>query len=315
MDSKSLSHNREALEQSTHPRIARYHASRFPAGVEILDGTAGMGVDAMAFADRGSVVALENDPVKFEFAFLNVPGTVIQADVAEYLKDHSPEYLWLDPGRRTSDGRRIIKLDEYQPSPFRLLGAIENARLAGVKCSPITSDEELESIGRRVEFVSYGRECREAVCWNGTSFINEGFFAVLLTETEEFVLPRFELEETVEFPDGWLVEADPAAIRAHCLGNFGLPGVGDSNGYLSSTEKVESPWLRNYKVHHAGSADLKKTRAVLREKGLRVFEVKQKGANLEPAKVMRELKTEGDPVSLIAYRVGKSVKFILASAA
>jgi hypothetical protein len=315
MNPKSLSHNREALEQSTHPRIARYHASRFPAGVEVLDGTAGMGVDAIAFAERGSVVAVENDPVKFEFTRQNVPGKALLANITEYLAEHSPEYLWLDPGRRTDQGRRITKLSEYQPSPLELRESLQNARLSGVKCSPITSDEELESIGRRVEFVSYDRECREAVCWNGRSEIEEGFFAVLLTETEEHVLPRRELEEFVDFPSEYLVEADPAAIRAHCLGNFGLPGIGDSNGYLSSWEKVESPWLRNYKVHHVGSADIKRTRAVLREKGFRVFEVKQKGANLEPTKVMRELKTDGDPVSLIAYRVGKSVKFILASAA
>ena len=95
-------------------------------------------------------------------------------------------------------------------------------------------------------------------------------------------------------------------------GNFGLPQLGDSPGYLTGDNTVSSPWLRPYEVLYRDSSDFKRIKEFLRSNRLRVFEVKQRGAGVDPSSIIKQLKTEGEPVSLIAWRVEKSVRYAVA---
>jgi hypothetical protein len=314
---QTLRFDRESMEQATHSAIASYHASKYPKGVTVVDGTAGLGGDAMALEQRGPVIAIENDPSRIEFAKHNLSPLgveVLQGDVAEYLAIHHPDYVWLDPARRTQTGKRITKLADYLPSPLTLWKSLESCTLVGIKCSPMTSDEELLTVGKRLEFVSFERECREAVVWHSSNptTIEPGTFAVMLKEgLEPLILEQEETEGYAPMPGKYLYDCDPAAIRAHALGSFGLDALGDSPGYLTGDEVIDSPWLRRYEVLYAGPGDVKKTKVFLRQHGLRVFEVKQRGAGVDPQLLLRALKTEGTPCSLVAWKVGKSVRYAL----
>jgi predicted methyltransferase len=126
---QTLRFDRESMEQATHSAIASYHASNYPKGVTVVDGTAGLGGDAMALVQRGPVIAIENDPSRIEFAKHNLSPLgveVLQGDVAEYLAIHHPDYVWLDPARRTQTGKRITKLADYLPSPLALWKSLES---------------------------------------------------------------------------------------------------------------------------------------------------------------------------------------------
>lgn len=316
---------REALEQATHPVLARYHASKFPAGARILDATCGIGGDFQAISVRGNAVGLEPDPLRFRTLQARFPGHpgLHQTTVEAFESIEEFEYVWIDPARRGPQGRRLIDPQTYLPNPHLVIERCKTARLIGIKCSPLARDEDLLKLGdgrpTRIEFVSYQNECREATVWiegRECGDLQPGIFAVQIRGDEESdqqveTLARKECEQYAAEPLDFLYDADPAAIRAHALGNFELEVLGDSPGYLTSNREIQSPWLKRFEVLYAGPGDIKRTKAELRKRGLRVFEVKQRGAGLEAESILRQLRMDGEPVSLTAYRIGKSIRFCL----
>ena len=146
--------------------------------------------------------------------------------------------------------------------------------------------------------------------WQSIKQVESGFFCVD-AETRE-TLPRHEIEDGVNDAYEFIFDSDPAAVRAHALGNFGLPQLGDSPGYLTGEAAIDSSWLRAYEVLYKESGDFKRIKEFLRNNNLRVFEVKQRGAGVDPSSIIKQLKTEGDPVSLIAWKVEKSVRYAVA---
>ena len=307
VNADSMLFDREALEQATHEAVAKYHASCFPDGASVVDMTVGIGADLIALSTRGPVIGFELDSMRSDYARHNAPGADVRtSDGLEYALTHDCPYIWADPDRRDSAGKRLNDPSAYEPDPALIPCDRE---LTGIKLSPLLFDEYLETVGDRIEFVSYRGECREAIAWSGKS-VEPGFFCV--DAETGLKLPRHEVEDAVNNAYEVIFDSDPAAVRAHALGNFGLPQLGDSPGYLTGQEVVSCPWLRAYEVLYKESGDFKRIKEFLRKNNLRVFEVKQRGAGIDPPTIIKQLKTEGDPVSLIAWRVEKSVRFAVA---
>ncbi len=303
-NSQEMLFDREALEQATHEAIATYHASKFPTDALVIDMTVGIGADLIALSKRGPVIGFELDPTRTDYARHNCPGADVRnEDGLAYVVANNCPFIWADPDRRDTAGKRLIDPSAYEPNP---LDIPRDRELTGIKLSPLLQDEYLESVGQRIEFVSYRGECREAIAWSG-NIVDPGIFAVDAESGE--TLPRHEIEDVVNEPWGIIFDSDPAAGRAHALGNFGLPQLGDSPGYLTGETHVSSPWLRAYEVLFQDSSDFKRMKEFLRKNNLRVFEVKQRGAGVDPSSIIKQLKTEGDPVSLIAWKVEKSVRY------
>jgi hypothetical protein len=304
-DADQMLFDREALEQATHEVIATYHVSCYPPDANVVDITTGIGSDLRAFAKMAGATGFELDPLRAEYARHNCPGAEIQVgDGLEFAQNNPIPYIWADPDRRDIAGRRLIEPSQYQPNPLEIP---RDRELTGIKLSPLLQDEYLEEVGQRIEFVSYKSECREAIAWSG-KLVEPGFFCVD-AETRA-VLPRHEIEDQVDQPYEFIFDCDPAATRAHALGNFNMPQLGDSPGYLTGSE-YDSPWLAAYEVLDHGSFDLKRIKEALRKNFWRVFEVKQRAAGLDPTTVIKQLKTDGELVSLIAWKVDKSVRYAL----
>jgi len=304
---------REALEQATHEAVAAYHASLFPFGVPVVDLTVGIGADLIALSRRGPTTGYELDPDRAAVARFNVPGVVILEGDA--MDADWGEYAFADPARRVQ-GRRTLTLAEFSPDPREIAARFSELTLGVQKLTPMLRDEELADLGPEVRFISYGGECREALVLAGAE-AGEGAFAAHVESGE--LLPEGEAGEPTPEADAFFFDADPAVVRAHAIGSlestFGLTGLGDAPGYLTGPDEVRSPWLRTYRVEYAGPGDARTTRRALQTLCARVFEVKQRGVKLDPAKVRRELNTDGRPVSLVLYPVGKSVRHLLVSAA
>jgi SAM-dependent methyltransferase len=297
---------RAGLEMATHERIAAYHASLFPGGVEVLDAGCGIGADLMALGARGPVVGVDNNREHVQCARHNLgvygfKGKVGRGDAIDVL-EKGWDYVFCDPGRR-DDGQRLINPDDYQPNVDDLREYLMRSKVGVMKLSPMLRDDYLLGLGGDVRFVSFGRECREAlVVFPGEKRVS----AVHIESGEEAVatpLPR-----TVVEPSGYLYEADPALIRAHALGSIEIDGVGDSNGYLTSDKLVESPWLRAYEVLWCGPWRIRMVKDALREGGWRVDAVKKRGVKVEPTSVLRQVEVDGgDPVQLVMYGNGEKV--------
>lgn len=293
----------EALEQATHEEVARYHASRFPEGALVADLTCGIGGDLIALARRGPAVGYEINEERAECARHNVLAHGLTAEVR--LGDGSTagpfEYALADPARRIG-GRRTLNLEEFEPNPIALAERFSRARLAAIKLSPMLADQALESLGTGVEFVSFGGECREALVWLGSE-AQKGRWAVHVESGE-----RLEAGQTPPSgaPDQYFYEADPAAVRAHCLGalclRHGLVPLGESNGYLSGKALVDSPWLTAFETLEPNLASEREVRSWLKRHGAKLNAVKTRGARIDPQAAMSRLKSDGGaPVELAVY--------------
>ena len=299
--------DREALEQATHEAVAVYHASCFPPDSPVIDITVGIGADLIALTKRGPTTGFELDELRTEYARHNCPNADIRTeDGLAFAMSNDCAYIWADPDRRDSAGKRLNDPTAYEPNPTEIP---RDRELTGIKLSPLLFDEYLETVGQRIEFISYRGECREAIAWSGKR-VKPGFFCVDAETRME--LPRHEIEDAVNDAYEFIFDSDPAAVRAHALGNFGLPQLGDSPGYLTGETTLDTPWLRPYEVLYSESGDFKRIKEFLRKNSLRVFEVKQRGAGIDPSTIIKQLKTDGDPVSLIAWRVEKSIRYAVA---
>lgn len=307
---KKMLFTRSGLEMATHGAIAAYHASLFPPGAEVLDATCGIGSDLVALGARGPVIGIDTDSehifcARHNLALFGFEGKVGRGDAMEVLKKQW-DYVFCDPGRR-EDGRRHFNPDDFSPPPDDLAFHFGRCKRAVMKLSPMMRDEYLQKLGGDIQFVSFGRECREAL----TIFPGTGQVSAVHIESGK-IAPATPLSEYVDEPDTYLYEADPALIRAHALGALGLPGVGDSNGYLSARRKVDSPWLRGYEVLWRGSWRVKAVKDVLIQREMHVVAVKKRGVDAEPESVIRQLDVpEANPVVLALYKVGPKVAAVL----
>jgi len=308
--------DRDGLEMSTHEGLAEYHAALFPTGARVLDLTAGIGADLIALGRHGDAAGCEIDSERAGMAIhnLKVHGVEAEVRVGDYraAMDLEPEStcFYVDPSRRES-GRRTIDPAEFSPNPLELKSRFDTCSIGALKLSPMLPDGFLESLGGRLEFLSYGGECREALVVLGTES-EPGRFAVLV-ERKVKIEAEDHYISTAETPLAYLYEADPAAVRAHCLATlaheFRLEHLADSNGYLVGGHSVDSPWMVRYRVVNSGRGDLKQIRRSLEQLGASTPILKQKGAGLELQKLHKSLKSTGDQEMHVAfYRAGAGLR-------
>jgi hypothetical protein len=333
--------DRPGLEMATHEGLAAYHASRFPAEALVADLTAGIGADLIALASRGPVVGFELDEVRAEYARHNLglaaplpaspPGRGEEREirhswpeirVADSLAaEWDFEYAFADPARRT-ESARTWNPDEFSPHPIRLAERFKSLKLAGMKLSPMLRDDFFRHLPGRIEFVSFGGECRESLVWMGTE-AEEGRYAVQVRRcagTPVGQIPKVQSEslasgkfgETTEVAEAFLFEADPAAIRADALGTLsrltGTKLLADSNGYLTGAKPIESPWLTGYRVLADHPADLRRTNTVLRMLDAGTPVVKSRVARFDVETLRRQLRGEGRELIVAVYAEGKKLR-------
>ena len=302
---------KEALEQATHEAVATYHASLFPTGVPVVDLTAGIGADLIQFAARGPVIGFELDAERLAYAEWNVK--VYQREATLHCQDSlkswsDPAYAFADPARRIS-GKRVSEMTDFQPNPMNLSQLFRGTEIAAIKLGPMLNDRCLRQVGPRQEFVSYGRECREALVIFDRKLPN-GTYAKHL-ESGEVLESQRPMRSTSE-PHDWIHEADPAAIRADALGSlcerFGLKALGDSNGYLTGGV-TKSPWLTSFAVLWHGKADMGLIKAELKGLGSGTPELKQRDCKFDLVRLRREFLMRGELATEVAFwPQGKSLR-------
>lgn len=137
-----------AAEQASNEAVARYHASLISDGCDLLDMTAGLGIDDMTFALNGiDVTACEIEQLKCKTLQHNVNLLGIShnidvkcVDSIEFLKvtDQSFDVIFIDPARRGESGKRLHALSDCFPDIVGNLSLImaHTDRLL-VKSSPL----------------------------------------------------------------------------------------------------------------------------------------------------------------------------------
>jgi hypothetical protein len=222
-------------------------------------------------------------------------------------------YAFADPSRRLGNARTLDP-DAFSPNPKDLAPRLQGLEFAGMKLSPMLSDLTLKELSSEIEFVSFGGECREAIAWFGAGVSQVSARRI---ETGSVLQSGADFAGTVEKPLAYLLQADPAAIRAHCLGSlcsaYDAQLLGDSNGYLTSNEPADSEWLTSYRVVDSGRFDEKRLRRALMGAGTPI--VKTRGVKFEVEKLSKSLSSSGTGApTVVLYPVGKSVRYLIVEA-
>jgi hypothetical protein len=318
------------LEQASRLKVAALHAGRFrSAGIkEVADLGCGIGAEAMAMAALDlQVKAFEIDEVTAAVATYNLAPfenvTVELADVQQ-LDLEQFESLFFDPARRDLKGpkkasaKRIFDPANYSPN-FEFCLDAARKKPTGIKLGPghdhrqIPQDAEALWVSIDGDLVElglwFGSVKKEGVARSALLVDTDGHHEITSPESNSPNAPLGELGKYVYEPDN-------ALIRSRLISDFakpmGLQIISPEIAYLTSDEKITSPWVRGFEVIDNLVFDRKQLKAYVKKNGIGILEIKKRGSDISPEDLRRELAPKGEgAATLIVTRVGDAHRVLV----
>ncbi|MFE9626375.1 methyltransferase domain-containing protein [Streptomyces sp. NPDC006527] len=306
-DAERMFFTPNGVEQSTRASVAAYRAECFRAmGIRsVADLCCGIGGDALAFARAGiRVLAVDRDPRTCEAARANAAALgladlieVREADVTEV--DTSPyDAVFVDPARRSGARGRIFDPEAYSPPLSWAVSAALRAPLAALKIAPGIPHEAIPAEAE-AEWISDGGDVKEAVLWFGGGRTPGARRAMLLpAEAGLWASPDTMLPDPRVRPVGrYLYEPDGAVIRAHLVAEVAedLEGglIDPTIAYVTADERHVTPYASAYEITDQLPFNVKKLKALLREREVGILTVKKRGSAVEPEELRKKVKPQG----------------------
>ena len=330
------------LEQASRLSVAALHAGRFrAAGIQqVADLGCGIGAESLAFASLDlNVSAYDIDEIAAAAATYNLaafPNAEVNCADVTALDLSSFESLFFDPARRELTGaaraKAVRKFDPAEFSPnFDWVAQQARTKPTGIKLGPGHPHDGIpeplvNQAGGEVEaqWVSVAGDLVELGLWFGALARPGIARAALLIDPQgrshEFTSGETSHQQAeVAELGAYLHEPDNSIVRSHLIGplaeSLRLTAIAPEIAYLSSTEIIESPWLRSYRVLDSMPFDRKKLKAYLRERGIGKLEIKKRGADIVPEVLRKELQLKGESAAtLVVTRVGDAHRAIIAEA-
>ena len=167
-----------AGEQATSDRLASYHASTIDDGGNVVDLTAGLGIDTIHIAAGAAhVTAIELDSARAKDLRYNLAGLglgnveVVEGDCIRYIDSCIAsgkrfDTAFIDPARRASDGSRVYALSDCLPDVISLTPKLKQlSRHLMIKASPMLDITHtigsLPVIPKGIAAVGTATECKE----------------------------------------------------------------------------------------------------------------------------------------------------------
>ncbi|MFJ4919933.1 SAM-dependent methyltransferase [Streptomyces sp. NPDC088725] len=318
------------VEQATRSTVAAYRAARFrrlAPEARVTDLCCGIGGDAIELARAGfAVEAVDLDPLTCEIARTNLrtlapdapPATVTHADVREYGLDGA-HALFIDPARRGGRGR-IFDPEAYSPPLSWAVDAVRRVGAGAIKIAP-GIPHELVPDDFEAEWISDGGDVKEAVLWHGgrqehratqgagaadaagtadaagPHRISPGARRATLLPSGATLVGRGLPDPQVRTVGRYLYEPDGAVIRAHLVAEAAeeLAGglIDETIAYITADTLRPTPYATAYEITDELPFNLKKLKALLREREVGILTVKKRGSAVEPEELRRRMKLKG----------------------
>lgn len=298
---------RKLLEQSSDHWCATESAQDFPEGEFVADLCCGAGADAIALARRSKqVIACDCDPTALQLAALNAAmhdvNLTFVLDRAESIKLSRDSWIHIDPDRRAV-GKRSTFQHAFAPEWKDVESMIDRCRGISIKVAPGTRYE-----GDRqppvVRFLSRQRSVRQQRwLWNLNRWPQNSIVISAMSREvwHHEIFANAECEASEFHPAsefgllGYIGDYDPA-IRAGGVSNPFAKRLGCTilfeNGYLTASEPVEHPLVRWFKVLECTTLDRKKLAAYSRSVGVRAWELKSRGFDIDLDALRKQLRTD-----------------------
>lgn len=300
---------RSALEQASDPLIRRHRATEAQPFASVIDACCGIGADSLAFASAGlSVLGLDIDPLRVEIARFNAATLGLANarfevfDVTRPLPD-SAGLIFFDPARRDDAGRRVHHVEQYLPALSTLNSW--DAHYIWAKLSPAVDHDETRPYGGLIEFHSVEGDLKEALLRVSRVLPPAEPFDGQLTSAirhdssgaDAWKWRKPPPPSPVRKPHGWLLEPDPALLRAgfvqHLAAHLGAAQIDPSIAYLTIGDRPETAWARAWPIQTWMPFNLKRLKAALRERGIGRVTVKKRGHAMTPEQLQAALKLDG----------------------
>ncbi|MCA2240788.1 MULTISPECIES: THUMP-like domain-containing protein [Mycobacterium] len=300
----------EALQQATAAPVALHRAGRLAEGgpdVVVHDATCSIGTELAALRGRGiTAVGSDLDSVRLAMARHNLgPVGLCRADALHPVTRDA--VLVVDPSRR-AQGRRRLRIDDYQPGLAALLDAYRDRDFA-VKCAPGIDFDEVRRLGfdGEIEVTSYRGSVREACLWSaGLARPGVTRRASVLDRDEQ--LTDADPDDCPVRPVGrWIVDPDGAVVRAglvrHYGARHGLWQLDPDIAYLSGDRLPAA--VRGFEVIEQLVFDERRLRQALSALDCGSLEVLVRGVRVDPDALRKRMRLRGDrPLSVVITRIG-----------
>ncbi|MEZ6014633.1 MAG: hypothetical protein R3F49_05945 [Planctomycetota bacterium] len=329
----------KGLEQASRPAVAAARAARLAAalaeraggdpacpcaGAPAIDPTAGLGSDALALARAGFEVHIGDRALAPCCARARTSRRAASRRARPSRRTRALPWaprvlaeaaLVLDPDRRP-DGAREGDPARWSPTLAECLQLAQRAAAACIKGAPAVDPEALQLTPGAVEasWISHGGELVEVAIWTGAA-ARRGVTreAIVLGEGAPGAAPVVARGEPVDVaplhPDEvlclpWLVEPDPAVIRAGLIGavarDAALRPLAAKIAYLGGQRPGPPGLTRSWPVLGAAPLDRKRVRRLLGDLDIGPITVKKRGHS-DPAEVLaRRFAGPGQQRGLIA---------------
>ncbi|WP_439811821.1 THUMP-like domain-containing protein [Streptomyces sp. P9-2] len=286
------------VEQSTRRSVAAYRAERLrEAGVRsVADLCCGIGGDAIALARAGiRVLAVDRDPQTAAAARANAEALglsglieVREADVTE-VDTSGYDAVFVDPARRSSKRGRIFDPEAYSPPlSWAVEAALKAPVAAALKIAPGVPHEAIPAEAE-AEWISDGGDVKEAVLWFGTA---PGTVRATLLPGPRTLVSRGLPDPEVRPVGRYLYEPDGSVIRSHLVAEAAEPFAGGlidpTIAYITADTLTPTPYATAYEITDRLPFNVKKLKALLREREVGVLTVKKRGSAVEPEELRRK---------------------------
>jgi SAM-dependent methyltransferase len=318
-DARLMYFTPHGVEQSTRAVVAAHRAARLAAlGVRTLaDLCCGIGGDALALARAGiSVLAVDRDPLACAAARANAEALglaeLIEVRCADVTEVDTAGYdaVFVDPARRGgARGGRIFDPEAYSPPLSWAVEAARTAPYAALKIAPGVPHDALPE-DAETEWISDAGKVKEAVVWFGGApgsapaapdevagaahrIVPGGRRATLLPAGDSLL--GAGLPDPEPGPVGaWLYEPDGAVIRAHLVADVARQTGGrlidPTIAYITADTLTETPYATAYAITDVLPFNVKKLKALLREREVGIAVIKKRGSAVEPEELRKKLK-------------------------
>ncbi|MGW1002299.1 THUMP-like domain-containing protein [Streptomyces sp. NPDC002520] len=307
-DAERMFFTPNGVEQSTRASVATYRAARMKdLGVtSVADLCCGIGGDAIALARAGiRVLAVDRDPLTVAVARANAETLgldklieVREADVTE-VDTAGYDAVFVDPARRGGRGR-VFDPEAYSPPLSWAVATALEAPRAALKIAPGVPHEAIPAEAE-AEWISDGGDVKEAVLWFGTE---PGLVRATLLPGPRTLLGRGLPDPEVRPVGRYLYEPDGAVIRAHLVAEVAEQvggGLLDATiAYVTADELRPTPYASAYEITDRLPFNVKKLKALLREREVGTLTVKKRGSAVEPEELRRKVKPQG-PASATVF--------------
>jgi hypothetical protein len=292
--------DRVGYEQATAEIVARHKSKRFTH--ETWDLCSGIGIDSIAMAHHVPVHAVDNDPLKQQFAQWNAEAYGCKSNIEHITQDLMElnvmqHLVHIDPDRRVTSGQKAIRLENYFPSLVYLQILATEGLGGAIKLSP-ASNFGGKFNQAEVELISLGGECKEATIWYGTLCQPGMWRATVLPSGQTMVGHPMQYRAERSTLLRYVHDPDPAVVRAGLVDMLGeqegLSRLDDAEEYLTSDAYTPSEFRQSFEVEQVFPFDERKLKRELQLLNYGHLEIKCRHLHINVDQFRKQLKLKGE---------------------